>query len=66
MKPKWYDRIDWEPVLWFFMSAIFICAGSFIFINTESKSLEALATLFSALGGAGIARVRSSKAIKVD
>ena len=57
MPEKWHDKIDWEPILWFCLSAIFICGGYFLF----DQNKPGWATLASALGGAGIARVRSSK-----
>ena len=59
---KWHDRIDWEPVIRFSLSAIFICGGYFLF--DEGK--PGWGTLASALGGAGIARVRSSKPREVE
>ncbi len=66
MIPKWYDKIDWEPVLWFILSAAMIFAGFYIFsaAPADNKMLSAVGTLFIALGGAGIARVRSSKKIQ--
>jgi len=51
------NRIDWEPIIWFCLSAAFIFCGYFLFDSGKPE----LATMASALGGAGIARVRSSK-----
>jgi len=68
---KWYDKIDWEPVLWFCLSAAFIMIGFLLFVvftnaPKDHPLLAGIATLFSALGGAGIARVRSSRAREVE
>ena len=67
-KFRWYEKVDWEPVLWFCLSAVFIFIGYMIFVvwsqaPKEHPALAGIATLFSALGGAGIARVRSGKFI---
>lgn len=69
MKKKWYEivtdlGIDLNPIIWFIMSAIFIFTGYWIIysgIEEESPHLAAIGTLVAALGGAGIARVRSSR-----
>lgn len=62
MKKKWYEivqelGIDVEPIIWFFLSAGLIFAGVG-FIKDEKTMVG---TLFVALGGAGITRVRGSR-----
>ena len=66
---RWYKivsdlGIDLNPIIWFILSAVFIFLGYFIIysrIEKETPHLAAIGTLVAALGGAGIARVRSSK-----
>jgi len=65
-KKKWYIIIpeflhalpfDMEPMIWFVMSAALILMGFKLAIEGQT----AAGTLLSALGGAGIARVRGSR-----
>ena len=44
-----------EPIIWFILSAILIFIGAWMFKENNVP----FASLFSALGGAGITRVRS-------
>jgi len=62
MKKRWYEIIgllpfDIEPIIWFFLSTALIMLGVF-FIGTDQKEAG---TLFAALGGAGITRVRGGR-----
>ena len=50
-------KIDLEPIIWFVLSACLIFLGN-VFIEDEKT---AVGTLFIALGGAGITRVRGSR-----
>ena len=62
MKKKWYEIIadfpfDLEPILWFVMSGALILFGNYTLKDEKS----AIGTLFIALGGAGITRVRGGR-----
>jgi len=62
MKKKWYEivgdlGIDISPVLWFFLSAILIFMGNGFIKDGKTGA----GTLFAALGGAAITRVRGSR-----
>ena len=63
---KWYEIIpqflndlplDIEPMIWFVMSAVLIFMG----YDEAVQGNSAQATLYSALGGAGIARIRGTR-----
>ena len=57
---KWYEKfksIDFEPILWFFLSTIYIFVG-YVLNITEN---EAIGTLFIALGGIAMRRVRGKE-----
>jgi hypothetical protein len=62
MKKKWYEitqalGIDIDPIIWFLLSAGLIFAGVLLIENEQTAG----GTLFIALGGAGITRVRGSR-----
>ena len=62
MKKKWYEifevlGIDISPILWFFLSAILIFLGNGFIKDGKTGA----GTLFAALGGAAITRVRGGR-----
>jgi hypothetical protein len=62
MKKKWYEitqelGIDLDPIIWFLLSAGLIFCGILLIKNEQTAG----GTLFIALGGAGITRVRGSR-----
>jgi len=62
MKKKWYEIIkelpfDVEPIIWFTMSGALILSGNWLLKDEKT----AIGTLFIALGGAGITRVRGGR-----
>ena len=50
-------KLELEPIIWFILSAALLFAGGYFFKEGNAP----FATLFSALGGAGITRVRSPR-----
>ena len=66
---KWYEivqilGIDLAPIIWFVLTAVFIFTGWWLIyagVKESDQGMAAIGTLFASLGGAGIARIRSSK-----
>ena len=59
MEPKWYEKIDWQPFLWFFCFLILILVAMLIRQKPELKIAGDL--LLIAAGAVG-PRIRSSAA----
>jgi len=62
MKKRWYEIVnelpfDLEPILWFLLSASLIFLGNAFIKDGETGA----GTLFAALGGAAITRVRGGR-----
>ena len=61
MNEKWYEKIDWQPFLWFgcFLSLIML---AYLFKGTaETPSGKLLGDLFLLGAGAVAPRIRSTK-----
>lgn len=55
MKTSWYEKIDWQPFLWF---GCFLALIGFAFLVTENEVAKSLLTMAA---GAIAPRIRSSK-----
>lgn len=57
MEPKWYEKIDWQPFLWFGCFLILILIAMFI---RQKPELKVAADLLILAAGAVAPRIRST------
>jgi hypothetical protein len=60
MNPKWYEKIDWQPFLWFGCFLLLIIAAYLFRASTKTPEGKLLADLLLLGAGAVAPRIRST------